>query len=348
MSTVTSPQDTSSAFLQDTSPARGLSAAAGGRAKHSLAICVWRRLVEAVASFFFTAGVQQNEDHLVEVVRRDPVAASRVIQSIALFSILGNLVVGVACTLFVALYWSQCGNCERPLRWWLLVQAALQVSQLPVRCVLLLSVHRASQPAATQQGGEEAGGVGGLEACIISLTASPAWRTSKRVAFVQYAWFVLGMVWWLHVDSCPSCPGIGRLTAAVMFLSAARAVAALATFRMLFAVDGGEEAAPAAVGATPEAIAGLPLLRFAPEASDEGASCSICLCDFKANTLLRRLPCGHDFHRRCVDQWLSRSKRCPLCVQAIDAPCRASLRRGGACAAVGAPRAGPGPEPAER
>jgi len=292
-------------------------AAGSGRAKPSLARCAWRRLVEAVASFFFAAGVQQNDDHLVEVVRRDPFAASRVIQSIALFSILGNFVVGLSCALFVSLYWSRCAHCERPLRWWLLVQALLQVSQLPVRCVLLLSARRAVPI-------DGAAADGGLEACIMSLTASPAWRTSKRVAFVQYAWFVLGMVWWLHVDSCPACPGIGRLTAAVMLLSAARAVAALATFRVFFGTGAeAQEAEHPPAGASADVIAALQVLRFVPQACDDPSPCcSICLVDYSQGMLLRRLPCGHDFHRRCVDKWLRRNKRCPLCVQAIDEPCK--------------------------
>jgi len=311
---------------QDMSTSGRPSAVEAGRAKRGLAHCAWRRLVEAVASFFFTAGVQQNDDHLVEVVRRDPVAASRVIQSIALFSILGNIAVGISCTLFVSLYWSRCGQCERPLRWWLLVQAVLQISQLPVRCVLLLSAHHAV-PAV---GGGGLGG--GLEACIMSLTASPAWRTSKRVAFVQYAWFVLGMVWWLHVDSCPYCPGIGRLTAAVMLLSAARAVAAIATFRALFGPGPeAESLEPPPVGASPDAIAALPVLRFAAEAFDDPCPCcSICLGDYREGTLLRRLPCGHDFHRRCVDKWLQRNKRCPLCIRPCDSePIGGGVGRGG-------------------
>ena len=42
--------------------------------------------------------------------------------------------------------------------------------------------------------------------------------------------------------------------------------------------------------------------------------CSICAELYpEGNTTLRQLPCGHEFHRRCVDAWLlNRSGTCPL------------------------------------
>lgn len=281
-------------------------------AKRTVFERVWLATVEAVGPYFFAAGGQQSDDHLVEVVRRDPEAATRLIQSIALFSIIGNVAVGGACCLFLSLYWSRCDECDRPLRWWLLIQGILQLNQLPVRLVLLWSVRSAESTGSS------------VEACIMSLTASPAWRTSKSMALLQYGWFVLGMVWWMHTEKCPSCPGISTLTASIMLLSAARAIAALMVFRMLFSQNDreGEEAGPKPTAATASQIAALPVLRFeAHSCAEPGATCSICLCEYVDGTLMRRLPCGHSFHRRCVDKWLQRSKRCPLCVHAVDEPC---------------------------
>jgi len=280
--------------------------------KQTLLHRLWHPIAQAGRQFFFAAGGQQSDDHLVEVVRRDPEAATRLIQSIALFSIIGNLAVGGACAVFLSLYWSRCGDCDRPLRWWLLVQGLLQLNQLPVRLVLYLSVRSAELNGSS------------VEACITSLTASPAWRTSKRVALVQYGWFVLGMVWWMHTESCPACPGISKLTASIMLLVATRAVAALMVFRMLFAENAreGDEASPKVMAATPSQIAELPVVRFeADKHSEPGATCSICLSEYEEGVLLRKLPCNHQFHRRCVDKWLQRSKRCPLCVHAVDEPC---------------------------
>jgi len=294
---------------------------AGQAGKMSLARRMWSGFAKAAEPFFFAARGERSDDHLVEVVRRDPAAASQLIRSVALFSAVGNAAVGISCTLFLSRYWSRCSECDRPLRWWLLVQAVLQLVQLPVRVVLLVSVRQV-----------EAEG-GSIEACMMSVTASPAWRASKTVALLQYGWFVLGMVWWMHTESCPDCPGISKLTASVMVLSAARAVAALFIFRLLFMQAGGAnegEAAPQISAATASQIAALPVERFsANESDDPEATCSICLTEYTDGSMMRRLPCGHDFHRRCVDKWLQRNKRCPLCIHAIDEPCDRSTQPSG-------------------
>lgn len=50
--------------------------------------------------------------------------------------------------------------------------------------------------------------------------------------------------------------------------------------------------------------------------------CSVCLATFAVGDELRHLPCGHEFHLKCVDAWLLGaaaasadrvSATCPLC-----------------------------------
>jgi len=41
--------------------------------------------------------------------------------------------------------------------------------------------------------------------------------------------------------------------------------------------------------------------------------CSICLCNYIDDEELRILPCLHEFHKCCIDPWISRIVTCPLC-----------------------------------
>jgi len=52
-----------------------------------------------------------------------------------------------------------------------------------------------------------------------------------------------------------------------------------------------------------------------------GDDCSICLSAYDAGQELRRLSCGHHFHRHCLDPWLSNQRnRCPLCMVVVGLP----------------------------
>ncbi|KAF6994415.1 hypothetical protein CFC21_011121 [Triticum aestivum] len=42
--------------------------------------------------------------------------------------------------------------------------------------------------------------------------------------------------------------------------------------------------------------------------------CCVCISRFRDGEDIRSLPCGHAFHRQCVDRWLALCRRtCPLC-----------------------------------
>merc|ERR1719263_384710 len=72
------------------------------------------------------------------------------------------------------------------------------------------------------------------------------------------------------------------------------------------------------VGAPQEVIESLEAVRFSPEIHDN-EPCAICLGDFEEGDELRRLPCGHQqFHAACIDKWLVRNKKCPLCMGDIE------------------------------
>ena len=41
--------------------------------------------------------------------------------------------------------------------------------------------------------------------------------------------------------------------------------------------------------------------------------CTVCQYDFAENEIIRKLTCGHLYHFACVDEWLIKDKKCPVC-----------------------------------
>jgi hypothetical protein len=68
---------------------------------------------------------------------------------------------------------------------------------------------------------------------------------------------------------------------------------------------------PGILGSDPKYSQNLPTAAQVPLT---GEGCSICLVDFEDGDELRQLlPCGHRFHRACIDRWLLKSSpTCPI------------------------------------
>eukprot|EP01069_Polyplicarium_translucidae_P008797 Polyplicarium_translucidae@DN3257_c0_g1_i6.p1 len=90
--------------------------------------------------------------------------------------------------------------------------------------------------------------------------------------------------------------------------------------------------------------------KLSPVSTSDGASdqahCAICLCEFHDPHVVRCLPCGHIFHKSCIDAWLRRRGSCPFrCVMPAAILRRAALMyglsglvRGTSCSPFRAPR----------
>ncbi|CAO2162916.1 unnamed protein product [Urochloa humidicola] len=54
--------------------------------------------------------------------------------------------------------------------------------------------------------------------------------------------------------------------------------------------------------------------RFGRRRGGGGADCRVCLARFEPESVVNRLPCGHLFHRACLETWLDYDHAtCPLC-----------------------------------
>ena len=69
----------------------------------------------------------------------------------------------------------------------------------------------------------------------------------------------------------------------------------------------------------------LPIVQFDPEkvrnekdVNDCDVKCLVCQEEYCKGEHMRELPCGHCFHKECVDQWLLSKDVCPYCRTTLD------------------------------
>lgn len=72
---------------------------------------------------------------------------------------------------------------------------------------------------------------------------------------------------------------------------------------------------PSVHGASPAELERLPRRRLDHDEDKEviESECSICQDVFGTELYLTRLPCQHEYHAMCIEQWLLRNASCPIC-----------------------------------
>lgn len=46
---------------------------------------------------------------------------------------------------------------------------------------------------------------------------------------------------------------------------------------------------------------------------DTTEECPICLDNYEVDEKLSQLVCNHYFHKKCIDEWFTKNRSCPLC-----------------------------------
>ena len=68
-------------------------------------------------------------------------------------------------------------------------------------------------------------------------------------------------------------------------------------------------------GASPEAMKSIAYFPAPASmcASDSVVTCSVCISEYVVEEQVAKLPCGHEFHSKCLGPWLESQDTCPVC-----------------------------------
>lgn len=137
---------------------------------------------------------------------------------------------------------------------------------------------------------------------------------------VSFVWFIIGVVWVSQVEQNVRpflwyvvCILIG------MELCIAGSWILLGLLVFLFALQPVLTSRNRTPAATAEDLEKLRTFKYVADRNNTTESapvCSICLCEYQPDDMLRELPCAvgaHTFHASCVDEWLLQKLSCPIC-----------------------------------
>jgi len=162
----------------------------------------------------------------------------------------------------------------------------------------------------------------------------PTSTFTKIIMWIQvltFLWFIIGQAW-VYSDGCKEARalwiyvvitcGLNLSIPVIMFIGFCICLPCL--FVVLRAMRKPRTASSSAVRR-------LRTRKFVANSGDieigEMQRCVICLQDYKQDEEIKTLPCGHEYHSRCVDPWLARHNRtCPTCRHDITKPFTAMPR----------------------
>jgi len=136
-----------------------------------------------------TGIMEAGVDPLVQLCWHDAAAAVRFLRVLAISGGMIAPAVALFCLALLGWSWTASAECERPLRWWLLVHATMQLAQAPVKLSLLVAVRTNES---------------NLVDTTAAITTSPAWLMNRSVVIPTHFWFAMGIMW--LAKSLGECP----------------------------------------------------------------------------------------------------------------------------------------------
>mmetsp|Transcript_22425 Transcript_22425/g.34692 ORF Transcript_22425/g.34692 Transcript_22425/m.34692 type:complete len:92 (-) Transcript_22425:31-306(-) len=62
----------------------------------------------------------------------------------------------------------------------------------------------------------------------------------------------------------------------------------------------------------------IPSIIWKKPSDTKESGCSICFDEFESGQRLKVVKkCEHEYHSVCLDEWLSKEKRCPMCNESV-------------------------------
>ncbi|KAK4531653.1 hypothetical protein CCYA_CCYA09G2510 [Cyanidiococcus yangmingshanensis] len=182
---------------------------------------------------------------------------------------------------------------------------------------------------------------GAQNAPITTEMEVPVYAVQQHTRFlhaIYLGWIILGSIWLSDARTCAAtAPLLFRLCVILVLVYFAFLMLPLVLITLIicclplfirFLVNYAERIRRQERAAAPEVVEQLPVVHFdvgdaqefGYEADDDAPICTICLSQYEPSEEIRKLPCGHHFHRACVDQWLLFfDKSCPQCRSDVDA-----------------------------
>eukprot|EP00457_Paulinella_chromatophora_P012023 gb/GEZN01012196.1/.p1 GENE.gb/GEZN01012196.1/~~gb/GEZN01012196.1/.p1 ORF type:complete len:300 (+),score=6.35 gb/GEZN01012196.1/:127-1026(+) len=199
----------------------------------------------------------------------------------------------------------QPGSCDKPLHYWCLIYGLRLFIILSLRCTVFVQGPRGAAARFYQ--------------CC---------RSSFEL--FSFYWFIVGNIWLMKSEDCANAASeVYKLTLALILLNylllclpclIVICAIPLLCFSVPMVIDILNALGPNSRGARRARLESLPTILFNPDDCKPGdEECSICLCEYEQDDVLRVLPCNehHQFHRSCADRWLEINASCPLCRTAL-------------------------------